>query len=85
MVKLHKEAFSLRNEIGKCPNIKIDKNVVDDSPFFVRPFPIHEEDKLLMDRYIAKLVFLGILSKNNTTHTSPICWYLEKVAKIKDL
>ena len=57
MVKLHKEAFSLRDEIGKCPNIKIDIDVVDDSPFFVRPFPIHEEDKPLMDRYMAKLAF----------------------------
>ena len=40
--------------------------------FFVRPFPIHEEDKPLMDRYMAKIVSLGILSKNNTTHTSPV-------------
>ena len=46
------KAFSLRDEIGKCPNIKIDIDVVDDSPFFVRPFPIHEEDKPLMDRYM---------------------------------
>ena len=35
MVKLHKEAFSLRDEISKCPNIKIDIDVVDDSPFFL--------------------------------------------------
>ena len=41
IIKSHKEAFSLRDEIGKCPNIKIDIDVVDDSPFFVRPFPIH--------------------------------------------
>ena len=40
--------------------------------FFVRPFPIHEEDKPLIDRYMAKIVSLGILSKNNTTHTSPV-------------
>ena len=73
MVKLHKEAFSLRDEISKCPNIKIDIDVVDDSTFFfVRPFPIHEEDKPLMDRYKAKIVSLGILSKNNTTHTPPV-------------
>ena len=63
IMKTHKEAFSLRDEIGKCPNIKIDIDVVDDSPFFVRPFPIHEEDKPLMDKYMAKLVSLGILSK----------------------
>ena len=72
LIKRYKEAFSLRDEIGKCPNIKIDIDVVDDSPFFVRPFPIHEEDKPLMDRYMARLVSLGILSKNNTTHTSPV-------------
>ena len=54
MVKPHKKVFSLRDEISKCPNIKIDIDVVDDSTFilFVRPFPIHEEDKPLMDRYI---------------------------------
>ena len=27
IIKLHKEAFSLRDEIGKCPNIKIDIDV----------------------------------------------------------
>ena len=83
MIKLHKEVFSLRDEIGKCPNIKIDIDVVDDSLFFVRPFPIHEEDKPLMDRYIAKLVSLGILSKNNTTHTSPVMLVARKGSKDK--
>ena len=71
-IKEHKQAFSLRDEIGQCPSIKIDIDVIDDSPFFVRPFPIHEEDKPIMDNYMAKLVSLGILTKNNTTHTSPV-------------
>ena len=35
------------------------------------PFPIHEEDKPVMDKYMAKLVSLGILSKNNTTPYIP--------------
>ena len=83
IIKLHKEAFSLRDEIGKCPNIKFDTDVVDDSPFFVRPFPLHEEDKPLMDRYMAKLVSLGILSKNNTTHTSPVMLVARKGSKNK--
>ena len=34
MVKLHKKVFSLRDEISKCPNIKIDIDVVDDSTPF---------------------------------------------------
>ena len=83
IIKLHKEAFSLRDEIGKCPNIKIDIDVMDDSPFFVRPFPIHEEDKPIMDKYMAKLVSLGILSKNNTTHTSPVMLVARKGTKNK--
>ena len=83
LMKEYKEAFSLRDEIGKCPNIKIDIDVVDDSPFFVRPFPIHEEDKPLMDRYMSKLVSLGILSKNNTTHTYPVMLVARKGTKNK--
>ena len=83
MVKLHKEAFSLRDEISKCPNIKIDIDVLDDSTFFVRPFPIHEEDKPLMDRYMSKLVSLGILSKNNTRHTSSVMLVAKKGNKSK--
>ena len=83
IIKLHKEAFSLRDEIGKFPNIKIDIGVVDDSPFFVRPFPIHEEDKPIMDKYMAKMVYLGILSKSNTTHTSPMMLVASKGSKNK--
>ena len=51
--------------------------------FFVRPFPIHEEDKPVMDKYMAKLVSLGILSKNNTTHTSPVMLVARKGTKNK--
>ena len=62
---------------------KIDIDVIDDPPFFVRPFPIHEEDKPIMDQYMAKLVFLGILTKNNTTHTSPVMLVSRKGTKNK--
>ena len=68
----YKEAFSLRDAIGRCPDIKVNIEVNDPSTFFVRPFPIAEEDKPLMDRCMQKLVALGILSKNSTTHTSPV-------------
>ena len=68
----YKKAFSLRDEIGKCPNIKVNIEVNDPSTFLVRPFPIVEEDKPLMDKCMQKLVSLGILTKNSTTHTSPV-------------
>ena len=68
----YKEAFSLRDEIGKCLDIKANIEVNDPSTFFVRPFPIAEEDKPLMDKCMQKLAALGILTKNSTTHTSPV-------------
>ena len=83
LIKEHKQAFSLRDEIAKCPGIKIDIDIIDDSPFFVRPFPIHKEDKPVMDKYMAKLVSLGILSKGNTTHTSPVMLVARKGTKNK--
>ena len=70
LIVAKKKAFSLRDEIGKCPGIKVNIEVNDPSNFFVRPFPIAEEDKPLMDKCMQKLVSLGILTKNSTTHTS---------------
>ena len=42
----YKDAFSLRDEVGLCPNIKIEIDVTDKSPFFIRPFHANEEDKV---------------------------------------
>ena len=52
MDRLHKykEAFSLRVEIGTCPNIEVEINLTDKSPFFIRPYHIKEEDKTLIDK-----------------------------------
>ena len=72
LIVTYKKAFSLRDEIGKCPVIKVKIEVNDPSTFFVRPFPIAEEDKPLMDKCMQELVSLGILTKNSTTHTSPV-------------
>ena len=72
LIVTYKKAFSLRDEIGKCPDIEVNIEVNDPSTFFVRPFPIAEEDKPLMDKCMQKLVSLGILTKNSTTHTSPV-------------
>ena len=41
----YKEAFSLRDEIGTCPNIEVEINVTDRSPFFIQPYHVKEEDK----------------------------------------
>ena len=83
MLIKYRNAFSLRNEIGECPNLKADIKVIDESPFFVRPFPISEKDKPFMDEQMERLVSLGILSKNRTSHTSPVMLITRKMTKDK--
>ena len=46
----YKDAFSLRDKIGLCPNIEIDIDVTDKSPFFIRPFHANEEEKVILDK-----------------------------------
>ena len=50
MLFKYKEAFSLREEIGTCPDIEVEIDVTDKSPFFIRPFHIREEDKAFIDK-----------------------------------
>ena len=50
MLYKYREAFSLRDEIGTCPNIEVEINVTDKSPFFTRPYHIREEDKAFIDK-----------------------------------
>ena len=83
MLIKYRNAFSLRDEIGECPNLQADTKVIDDSPFFVRPFPISENNKPFMDDQMERLVSLGILSKNSTSHTSPVMLITRKLTKDK--
>ena len=57
----YKEAFSLRDEIGTCPNIEVQIDVMDKSPFFIRPYYVKEEHKTLINKELKRLCYLGIL------------------------
>ena len=83
MILKYREVFSLRDEIGECPNLVADIKVIDESPFFVRPFPLSETDKPFMDQQMERLVSLGILTKNSTSHTSPVMLITRKLTKDK--
>ena len=83
MILKYREAFSLRDEIGECPNLVADIKVIDESPFFVRPFPLSETDKPFMDQQMERLVSLGLLTKNSTSHTSPVMLITRKLTKDK--
>ena len=42
MLYKYKDVFSLRDEIGTCPNIEVNIEVTDNSPFFIWPYHVKE-------------------------------------------
>ena len=50
MLYRYKDAFSLRDDIGTCPNIELEIEVADKSPFFIRPHNSKDEDKIILDK-----------------------------------
>ena len=64
MLFKYKEAFSLRDEIGTCPNIEVEIELTDKSPFFIRPYHVRVEDKAIIDKEMKeKIVFHGYLER----------------------
>ena len=78
----YKEAFSLRDEIGLCKNMEVELELKDETPFFIRPFPIKESDKDIVDKEIRKGCLLGILKKGMSSYSSPIMLIPRKLSGI---
>ena len=57
----YKDTFSLRGEIGTCPNIEVEIDVTDRNPFFIRPYCAKEEVKNTLDKEMNGLCYLDIL------------------------
>ena len=55
MLYKYKEAFSLKDEIGTCPNIEVEIDVTDKSPFFIRHYHVKEKDKSLIEKEMKHL------------------------------
>ena len=83
MILKYRDAFSPRDEIGECPNLVADIKVIDESLFFVRPFPLSETNKPFMDKQMERLLSVGILTKNSTSHTSPVMLITRKLTNDK--
>ena len=79
----YKDAFSLRDEIGMCPNIKADIDVTDNSAFFIRPFHAKKEDKAILDKEMKRLCYLGILKEGFSAYSSPVILISQKVTQDK--
>ena len=70
MLYQYKDTFSLRDEIGTCPNIEVGIGVMDKSPFFIRPYHVREEGKKVIDKEIKHLCYLGILKEGFLPYSS---------------
>ena len=57
MLYKYKDAFSLRDKIGTCPNIEVEIDVRDRSPFFIRPYHIKEDKKILLCKFPILFLF----------------------------
>ena len=83
MLYRYKEAFSLRDKIGTCPNIEVEINVADKSSFFIRLYYIREEDKAFIDKEMKQLCYMGILKVVFSVYSSPVMLISRKLTKNK--
>ena len=81
MLYKYKEAFSLRDEIGTCPNIEVEIEVTDKSPFFIRPYHMREEDRVAIDKEMKRLCYMGILKEGFLAYSSLVMLISRKFTK----
>ena len=83
MLYKYKEAYSLRDEIGKYPNTEVGIDVTDKSPFFIRPYHIRKEDKNIIDKEMKHLCYVGILKEGISPYSSAVMVIGRKVIQYK--
>ena len=83
MLYEYKDVFSLRDEIGTCPNIEVNIEVTDSSPFFIQPYSVKEEDRNVLDREMKRLCYLGILKEGFSAYSSPVMLISRKLTSDK--
>ena len=83
MLYEYRDVFSLRDKIGMCPNIKVNIEVTDNSPFFIQPYHVKEEDRAVLDKEMRRLCYLGILKEGFSAYSSPVMLISRKVTSDK--
>ena len=79
----YKDAISLRDEIETWPNIEVEIDITDKTPFFIRPFHAKEEDKAILHKEMKRLCYLGILKEGFSAYSSPVMLIIRKVTQDK--
>ena len=79
MLYEYKDVFSLRDEIRMCPNIEVHIEVTDNSPFFIRPYHVKEEDRAVLDKEMRRLCYIGILKEGISAYSTPVMLISQKL------
>ena len=83
MLYKYKEAFSLRDEFGTCTEHRgRDRGHRYDS-IFIRPYHVREEDKVVIDKEMKRLCYMGILKGGFSAYSSPVMLISRKLTKDK--
>ena len=80
MLFKYKEAFSLRDKIDTCPNIEVEIDVTDRSPFFIRPYHV-TEDRKVIDKEMKHLCYFGILKEGFSPYSSLVILISHKLTE----
>ena len=75
--------FTLRDEIGMCPNIEVNIEVMDNLPYFILPYHVKEEDRAVLDKEMRWLCYLGILKGGFSAYLSPVMLISQKLTSDK--
>ena len=57
--------------------------VTDNSPFFVRPYHVEEEDRAVLDKEMQRFCYLGILKEGFSAYSSPVMLISRKMTSDK--
>ena len=66
-----------------CPNIEVNIEVTDNSPFFIRPYHVKEEDRAVLDKEMRRLCYLVILKEGFLAYSSPVILISRKMTSDK--
>ena len=66
-----------------CPSIEVNIEVIDNSPFFIRPYHVKEEDGVVLDKEMRRLCYLGILKEGFLGYSSPVKLISRKITSDK--
>ena len=58
-------------------------DVTDKSPFFIIPFHANKEDKVILDKEMKWLCYVGILKEGFSAYSSPVMLISRKMTKDK--